>query len=374
MMRIFILTFHESPNYGALLQAYALQKYLRDSGNEAMLIDYRNAARKYSQVHGLRKIRSVLWSNTVKPLFESKVRLDRTKRFKDLFFRYSEKAYHSEAELRADPPIADVYITGSDQVWNSRNNNGDLSYFLDFVPAGKKRISYAPSFGTGKQSDEYLERIKPHIKEIDFLSVREASGAKILKEKCGCDALVVCDPVFLLSKEEWNMIAETPEQGDYILCYYMPGDKLIEKRIKQVAEKLRRRTGYRIVNIGKKDYDKLRFWEPNKYDYGPLEFVGAIANAAYVVTNSFHGSAFSVLFEKNLYVPVRYDLAAEKTLNTRIVEMLRVAGREDALSDSCADIAEADIQDNARPADKRFENYIAFSKEFLHKSISRSSF
>lgn len=369
MKSIGIITFHESPNYGAILQSFALQEYLRECGYEVKIIDYRNADRQFAQVHGIKRIRSIIWNATLRKLFIDRIRTEKTKNFKEKFIHLTDHSYTNKNTIKSDPPKFDCYITGSDQVWNKRNNNGDTTYFLDFAPSGKRRISYAPSFGAGQMNNDYLELIKPYIDKIDCLSVREISGAEIIQKLCSRSAQVVCDPVFLLTREQWQGIMKTPEEPGYILCYYMPGDKIVENTILEISKKIQSKTGLRIVNIGKKEYDKLKFWEPNRFDFGPEEFVGAIANAEYIVTNSFHGTAFSVLFEKKVAVPYRTDLSREKALNTRMVELIEMAGRNNSLV-PCSAQFDFELFDSSETAySMKMEKYIEDSKRFLLEAI-----
>ena len=369
MKTIGIITFHESSNYGAILQSFALQSFLRNYGHEVRIIDYKNAERQYAQVHGFKRIRSVVWNKTFRIFFDDKNRLVKTNDFRTNQITLSEDSYTDKQTILNNPPEFDCYITGSDQVWNKRNNNGDTTYFLDFAPSDKRRISYAPSFGAGKMNDDYLELIKPYIEKIDCLSVRETSGAEIIQKLCRRSAQVVCDPVFLLTREQWQKIMKTPEDPGYILCYYMPGDKIVEKAILDISKNIKNKSGLRIVNIGKKDYDKLKFWEPNRYDYGPEEFVGAIASAEYVVTNSFHGTAFSVLFGKKVFVPYRTDLPKEKALNTRMVELLKMAGRENSLVPCSTEIKLELFDSSDTNYSAQMMEYISNSKMCLQDAV-----
>lgn len=372
MKSIGIITFHESSNYGAILQSFALQSFLNNNEFEVRIIDYKNADRQYAQVHGLKRIRSVVWNKTLRRFFNDKNRMVRTNVFRNKFISLSDGSYTDKQTIMDNPPEFDCYITGSDQVWNKRNNNGDTTYFLDFVPSGKRRISYAPSFGAGQMNNEYLKLIKPYIEKIDCLSVRETSGAEIIKQLCGRSAQVVCDPVFLLTREQWQKIIKSPEDPGYILCYYMPGDKLVENAILDISKRIKYKSGLRIVNIGKKDYDKIKIWEPNRFDLGPEEFVGAIANAEYVVTNSFHGTAFSVLFGKKVFVPYRTDLPKEKALNTRMVELLKMAGRENSLV-PCSTEFKIELFDSAdTDFSAQMMEYINTSKRFLLDAVQNN--
>jgi hypothetical protein len=183
----------------------------------------------------------------------------------------------------------DFFITGSDQVWNPFYNGFSSIYFLEFAPK-EKRIAYAPSFGIPKIPAVYKEKYKKWIMEIPYLSVREESGAKIIKELTGRDVPVLVDPTLMLTREKWLSIAkEDPYKPDkpYLLTYFL-GEipKGTRKRIKKIA----RDYNLEIVRLAD-TRDKKR------YIAGPGEFIDYINSADLVCTDSFHGSVFSILME-----------------------------------------------------------------------------
>lgn len=327
-----IITFHDSINYGALLQAYALQSYIQSLGFEVDIINYKNKERTFAQVKGLKKIRSIIWKKTFYNLFNSKKRLERTNKFINDNLNISKKMYLNSKDIIENPPIYDYYITGSDQVWNPRNNNKDFTYWLAFVPEGKKRISYAPSFGLSNPGDEYLKECVKYIKKFDNISIRENEGKDILRKYYSIDADVVLDPTFLVPINKWNnIIPKKAFREHYILCYFMPGDEKVTNKIKDMSKIISSQTGYEIINIGKKEYDKIKFWEKNKFDCGPIEFLNLIKNADYIITNSFHGTAFSIIFNKTFWVPIHQTLDASKALHSRLTNLLHSLNLEECI-------------------------------------------
>ena len=235
--KIGILTFQDSINYGAILQAYALQTYLSDLSkeNHVSIINYVNPKRKYSQIKGIRKVVSLIWNNSFGLLFRDAKRLKRTKAFKRKFFRLTQN-FKSRSQLLNASSVFDYYIVGSDQVWNPRNTNSDLSYFFDFVEDDKTKISYAPSFGGTSVNDAFISGTKILLERFKKISIRENAGLTILRDKYSLDAKVVCDPVFLLKREKWiDIIDERLIKEKYILCYYMPGDKKGEDMILSIS-------------------------------------------------------------------------------------------------------------------------------------------
>ncbi|MDK2813906.1 MAG: hypothetical protein PWQ08_1161 [Clostridiales bacterium] len=320
MKRIAILSLGRTENYGAILQTYALQTYLKSQNFEVASIDYCNEANTDTRRLYFR-IRSAVWGKLVKPLFADRVRIKRTNTFKNSYITYMFQTYNTQAQLSQKPPVCDYIIVGSDQVWNPNIVGFDSSWFLDFEKESVKKIAYAASFGLSELSDEYKAFCAPFIKSIKKISTREETGANIIQKLGISKPQVVVDPVFLLTKEEWSKIALTSFREKYVLCYYMPGFPEVERTIQRISKKYAQEHQLSIVNIGKKEYEKIYFWENNLYGTGPAEFVGLFQNADFVVTNSFHGTAFSVIFEKN-FVSVVDENAKRGALSSRITDML----------------------------------------------------
>lgn len=332
--KIGILTFQDSPNYGANLQSYALQEVIKEFGYDVEVIDYHSPYRKYPRQSKLRRIRSVIWNNTAKMLFDSRIRKRKTANFKRKYLILSDRRYNTPDELKMVDDIYAAIVVGSDQVWNSHNLNGDESFWLPFAKEAKK-ISYAPSMGKNYIEETEKLKIKAYLSDFDSISVREPSGAKLLSAIMGKKIQVAIDPTFLLPIEKWDAIcSERLLREKYILCYYMPGDSGLEKKIEEMAQQLSKMTGYRIINIGKKEYSKLRRNMGDRYDDGPLDFISLIKNAEFVVTNSFHGTVFSIIYKRPFWVPIHRGQKGGGGFNTRIVEMLTYLSLENRLKDA----------------------------------------
>ena len=305
-MKIATLTFTDTSNYGALLQAYALQQYLNDTGNECEVINYQNKARKFSQVSGIRKIRSVVWHYSFAPLFENKKRKKQTEWFRNNVLNLTHKIYKNSDALRTLNSSVDCFVVGSDQVWNPQNNGFDDAFFLSFANEEKKRISYAASLGSADGT--YLKSKSDMILRINDISVREKQSADLFESVLGISVKTVIDPVFLLSKEEWinhlnlsSISTSVNTDSGYVLCYVMPGDQEIVEKIYSIAEFISNEEGIRIITLGKKNYAKAVGKETLDGDAGPEEFLKYVKDAAYVVTNSFHGTALSIVFRRQFY-------------------------------------------------------------------------
>lgn len=364
-----VITIHFGTNHGSVLQSYALSNYLKSVGSDTQVIDYVPArykiwnslvAKKRGQYPLPVLIAyypfAILKSFRVRKMFEDflKENLSLTKR------------YDNNEELKKSPPKADVYVTGSDQVWNNDyNGNSDYSYFLDFAPKESKRIAYAASFGKENISEQnYINSIKPLLKAFDAISVREAD-AKILLNELEVPSKHVVDPVFLLTKEQWMSFSNPILKAEsYILVYVMDG---LYGELLDYAEKLKEQTGKKIYVVS---FKKIKDERITKCFHmaNPKDFVGLVAGADAVVTNSFHGTAFSVLFQKDFI-----SIGKEK-YNSRMISLLKKLGLEshfvptgDNLS---SDILIKTIKYNdVETVDKTLQEWIKQSKDFIEKSL-----
>ncbi len=360
-MKIKTITCHDVYNVGASLQAYALCIYLQSLGHDVQIIDYKPAY--LSRHYSLSRVNNPRFDKPlVRELFllaklpsRLKARLSERKKrfdaFRDTYLPLT-KRYDSFDVLKADPPKADVYVAGSDQIWNPLFPNGkDPAFFLQFTPEGTKRVSYAASFAGDSLRDEDRARMTPWLKSLHAVSVREKSGVALL-ETMGIDGVQVCDPVLLLSKEKWETVATLPQIMDYILVYDFESNSLI----REAALALREQTGKSIVSVFANDYADVLL-----ADLGPCEFVGAIENAAVVISNSFHATVFSLIFHRECFVVDRSE-----GINARMRDLLESVGMSDRL------IGSAEI--NAKPidwdaVDHKLAEQIAFSKAFLEKQL-----
>lgn len=346
-MKTAIITFHFVNNFGGVLQAYSLQRALEkcrgpESGTtETEIIDYRAGFIVFTDFVRLFPLsidpgEIVCGIRTMKDRFG---RIGKFRQFRQEHMRLTPKRY-SHWLLKADPPEADCYLCGSDQIWNPYLTLGiEGAYFLDFVPEGKKRIAYAPSFGNSRLPDIYKNRVRKYLEGFDAVSVREKSGREIIKgmgippspgrtgrqswKHSLKEAAQLIDPTFLLSKEEWEELASEEyvrrTKRPYILLYIMQSDRTMY----DCARSLKERLGLRIVEIGRYGYNP-GFVDETLVDVGPREFLGLFRDADYICTNSYHGFIFSLIFEKRFcLVPCKrftariYDLADRLSIRLR---------------------------------------------------------
>lgn len=295
-MKIGIVTFHCVYNYGAVLQAYALQRHLLSKGNDVYIVDYRPeeltcqyVLNPFGKKLGLKKRLSLLVAHKWRALKNL-----RFNNFIKSMLITTNKIYVNDSDFVKNPMDFDIYICGSDQVWNPEIFAGEIKkpYFLNWkMGADVKKIAYAASFGSDFIKEKNAKPIGQLLNNIDFISVRENSAVSLIKHNYGIDAMQVLDPVFLLSSEEWLQHCKVDHKKDrYMLTYMLTrGERL-------VAAKLAYKMGLRLVALD-------RFWgkmKPPGGDLapGPLEFLGLFNSAECVVTNSFHGTAFSIIFKK----------------------------------------------------------------------------
>lgn len=314
-MRIRTITCSDADNQGARLQTYALARHLEKQGHDVQVINYRPGYISYNPR---------LWYVPRSPKALAKLWLQYPERkraraahaaFEEFARKYiplTEKTYHSVEELRQSPPEADLYIAGSDQIWNTDLPNGmDPAFYLDFGPADVRRESYAASFGTGSLRRGTESIVRDFLSRFDRITVRESSGLKIL-ESLGLEGERLDDPVFLLSPGEWEALTDgTGEGEDYVLVYDFFADPAIRRKAREIA----RRDSLRIFSAGPFRY---RYAEEDFGASGPETFLSLIKNARTVITNSFHAIAFSLIFGKEFEFIPRPD-----GLNDRIEDLLQ---------------------------------------------------
>lgn len=316
-MKIKTITCHDVYNVGASLQAYALQTYLTSLGNDVEIIDY-----KPDYLSGHYRLWGGVNPTFDKPLVRelyclaklpgrlNALKSERKKNFdsfRENYLKLTDR-YSSINELRKNPPEADLYFAGSDQIWNTFFQNGkDPAFYLDFGNKSVKKASYAASFSTETVSDEYKEQITKWIKELDYISVRESSGLNVLKSLGINNGVQVFDPVFLLDKAMWEAFDMSSNEDDYILVYDFDGNQ----NIKEIAQRIATEKDCKIYSIQGFDYPDKCFTQA-----GPIEFLKLIYNAKYVVSNSFHATAFSIIFEKQFWV-----LNRGEAINTRMHDL-----------------------------------------------------
>ncbi len=315
-MRIGIFTFHGSHNYGAMLQAYALQQKLIELKHEVQIVHF-------NPEHVLLKNKRSQKISSLRDLFVRAIVLllsvQFTRRYEnfDSFMKQKMKLtrrYVDFDDLSNDPPKFDAYVCGSDQIWNIQNFINPV-FFLRFAPKDILKIAYAPSFGRDKIPKERKDILANWVSEFDAVSVRESSGVEILKEATGVAPVHVLDPVFLLTDSTWNNIAIEPNfKGKYLLFYSLEVSNNLSKLVKLISKRL----NLPVVILGKGGSFVFTCKSKMAIDSGPAEFLGWFRHAAFVITNSFHAVAFSIIYQKPFYT------IEHSTHNARMESLLKM--------------------------------------------------
>lgn len=323
-MKIGIMTFHRAINYGALLQAYALQETIISLGARCEIVDYRNPLME--DLYGIGYLREcsgvrdrVAWLLNA---FSTKRARQAYREFRREYLTLSTKVYVDAHELRVCNSEYDKIICGSDQVWNYKALNFDKNYFLDFITDRRMKCSYAASFGVDAIPEEYIEDYRRLLLDYSVLSVRERQGCDLVYNICGIRPEQHIDPVFLLPREKWaDRMACSAKEDRFILVYSFE----ITNTMKKFIEDLSRKTNLKVFVLGRSLRKILDVPYKNVYSISPKDFVKFFFNASYVVTNSFHGTAFSIIFNKEFFIEL---LVSSNHVNSRLENILEVMNLE----------------------------------------------
>ncbi|WP_455950726.1 polysaccharide pyruvyl transferase family protein [Eubacterium sp.] len=340
--KVGVLTFHGADNLGAVLQAYALCKYITDNLDaETEIVDYScdevEKTRYANDCNGIKKIPLIFYYKIKRKGFD---------KFRNKFLPLSNKKYVRN-DIESCNLLYSTFITGSDQVWNIECSGDDTTYFLDFVEPGKNKIAYAASIGSIDFKEEKVKEINKLLKDFKAISVRESSS--IQKLKLADQTPILPDPVFLLDKCQWkDIITKRIKKKKYVLVYLIQEDVNVVRVAREYANK----HDYDII-INKKSIDFI-------LNNSPECFLSWIDNAEAVFTNSFHGTAFSIIFNKMLGADI---VLKNGGVNNRIRELLCSAGL-----DKCI-ISDKKSEPTKAEADKWLDRQRKSTYDFLKKNI-----
>ena len=307
-MRTGILTFHRACNYGAVLQAYALQQYLSDNGIESEMIDYRCKA--VEQMHSPFYF---LYCKGLKNKAKQFLRLCPRSKKRKVFSRFVKENIKTSDKIKDlnGCPNYDVLIVGSDQVWNPLITNFDRGYLLDFASKSTKKTSYAASIGLSSLSEQSSAYFGDYLKSFDYISLRETDDIETVRGLSGKEPEIQLDPTLTVNKRIWAEKKISPKIDNYNLIYSLKSDKKLISRACEFSKE------QKLVNIS----DTLKREKGMNYVPfpSPFEWIGYIADAEKVFTDSFHGTAFSLIFHK----PVVIKLSDNSVNgNSRILNLL----------------------------------------------------
>lgn len=362
MKKIGILTFHPYDNYGAVLQAYALQKYLEKRFSaDVEVINFVTKEQERSNAVIPYNINTSIYELAVLLIFKVpiycalKIRKKRFASFRNEHLNLTQE-FKDKDSLFKNIPDKDIYISGSDQVFNPLSQYTDI-YYLGFNRSPSQKIAYAPSFGITEIENHIDNRLRNYLKDFDAISCREEAGVEYLTKLLGIEVPCVCDPVLLLSKDEWLNMSTSPDiKSNYIFVYRLNGGSQLMKLAKKVSEA----TGLKIVCLAMDSR-----WSKGvtmNYSAGPKEILGLIANASYVVTDSFHGTAISLI----LNTAVIPYIARPKT-SSRLLTLMKKMNLSHNVVHDVNKFEFSEMKFNTYS--DLLEEFVSYSEDYLQNSI-----
>ncbi len=367
--KIGIITRHSVPNYGSLLQSYATQKVIEKLGYNSEIIDYTRKEEKANRLAST-LIKGKKWDKNfflrlVYKIIQTPNYFKMYKKFEKYrkgFLKETEKEYLSLKELEENPPEADIYCSGSDQIWGKIGTvDYDEAYFLEFVKE-KKCISYASSLGKTELSQNLRNNIFNLLKKYSYILVREKSAKEILIENKLENVEQVLDPTFLLEKTEWEELSQKSNKKikkKYVLVYQLHDNKEFNKYAKEFAKK----KNLKLLRISPSFYHITRsgklIYLPTQYD-----FLKYFQNAEYILTDSFHATVFSIIFNKQFI-----DIMPKNKTGTRIESILNLLGIENRILDNYNDFELIDKKINYIVVNKKIEEERKMSISLFKNAI-----
>lgn len=334
-------------NYGTLLQAYATQQELELLGFKTEILYYTsNPVKQFYRVFNIPFLLTKLKALNIKIITKRKYPniYEKLKIREKAFLRFREKKLIMTAKVNSQSKLSSLIadcngvVLGSDQVWNPQNL--EMNYYtLNFVPDHIPKIAYAPSFGVSKIPFYQRKKTKKYLSRIEYISVRELAGSKIVKKLIDRDVPVVCDPTALLTKEQWSILkSEKKYTNDkYIFCYFLGSNMNYRRFVKKAAEI----TSYKIIALQHLDEfveGDLEFGDITPYDVDPADFINLISNAEIVFSDSFHGTMFSIYYQKKFFT-FNYDTQGSRhSVNSRIDSIMKILHIEDRRLNAAEDV------------------------------------
>lgn len=352
-MKVYISTYHREINYGAALQAFALQDVLKTLGYESELIAFKQLEMK-SKIHSVKDFVNYFYN-----LLHRKEIQRGYKNYAKFFSTYHKttKDYEDYEHLLSEPPTDGVYLAGSDQIFNAMSLQP--YFFLQFGPPEIKRISYAASIGISQIPQKKEELFEKYLQSFDYLSIRECKSKDLIERYTDKKIHVNIDPTYLVDRSVWEKIKKDTVtkkiQGPYILVYAMYNPPWLNQALKRIHKQ----TKHNIVLLSTKG---LRLLYRNKcvMEAGPCEFLDLMYNASAVISSSFHGCVFATIFRKPFYAIANPDAPA------RIESLLELFHLEDRLMNEPRDM---DFEIDYGYMECKLQDEITKSKEYLVSTI-----
>lgn len=364
-MKVGILTFHRADNYGAVLQAYALANTINKLGIDVEIIDYRCKAIENDYIY---KVFVPIRKNLLKWVYELLIRSRKSRRllekkhkfskFRDDYFKMSRSVSSIEDRKEIEKDY-DLIITGSDQIWSRKLTLGTDYWYIFNKSTNVSVVSYGASVGNLSEFMNNLDDVREILKSYDFISVRENDAQKALSNELNRQVYKVLDPTLLMDTSDWTSIAsDYYTKSKYVLYYDVEHNPIS----KEIACKLAAEKNMKLIHFNLRMRGLNKIYAENA---GPLEFLGLIKNASYIVTSSFHATVFSVLFKKN-FITVPHPKTGE-----RVKTLLKDFGLEDRIiEDSTRQKIEViDSTIDYKTVDEKINDLKSTSYEYIHMCV-----
>ncbi len=340
MKKVGLITYY-GENYGGMLQAYALQRYVSDLGYDCKIIsnDFLYAGNRTERSKQLKKNLKSFLRHPIDYLSRRRVMrryaTERTlksknfRRFLESHIVIDQNGYKSYDQFVEAPPVYDIYLCGSDQIWNPNLYYKNGFYFAGFAPEEKRKVSYASSIGVSEVTPQQAAFMKPYLDRLDVISTRETDGTAIVEKITGKKARTVIDPTLLLNEQQWSEVAaERLIEEPYVFCYFF-GERKYYKKVKQQIQEM---TGLKLVSVPFVARD-LASDDEKIFDAGPAEFLSLIQYADLVITDSFHATAFSINLKTPFLSLCRFSKNDKEGMNSRLHTILEAVGLTERLID-----------------------------------------
>lgn len=382
MKKVGIITFFHDNNVGTCLQAAALQKTIEILGYEVEIIDYKHQDIVANDTSIKKRIKGMLQTYFNKNIFSYKklkksdsLINEKFDHFRKNAYLLSESEYKDFESLKEIAGAYDAFVCGSDMIWTPNLEIDYRIFFLGFCEKNK-RIAYAPSFGTDTIPEHLRKEFTQHISEFHQLSCRESSGVDIIEKLCGIKAELVLDPTQLICKEDWIeqfQLKKVQSHDKYVLCYLFDADKNCKKWYRQLAKQVAQHYHAKVRYIPMSRAQQVNELKYGDAAYGPIEFMDLVYHAEFVITNSYHGFMFSLIFEKPFVVVRRnssifwsqFEKRFESVLE-ELDESQRLLGLGSAVDET---IYQIDYEKINKVLNKRRKESVNYLKKALETTV-----
>jgi hypothetical protein len=370
MKKIGILTFHRAENFGAVMQAFALQtiiERIKKSETDVEIIDYIqvNIEKEYRLIKIQTESAGILLKSIIKSIIYFPTNLLRKlhyHEFRNKYLKLSHKPYRNKQDINSK----DIFITGSDQIWNSEIIGNDDIYYLSFAGNKSKKIAYAASFGKEKITPEEYYNFEQNVQEFSSVSIREQSTTNIIYERLGKKYTVTLDPSMLLTSEEWVTVFQLKKnfplkrsKKAQILIYRLGVSPLLI----EISKKISLYNESAVTFVGASFKGKALTCRLN-LSMKPIKLMQKIYNADYVITDSFHGTAYSIIFNKDFFV------IPDPHRSARIDNLLELCNLKDRKIENINQvILDETLHINYRDVNRIIENIRKESIKFLIEAL-----